>query len=200
VTDVEASDAIDGRTARRDRNRELVLDAVLDLFAEDRLAPNAADVAARSGVSLRSVYRYYEDIDALVQAALNRHLERIAPLFDIPDSGLGPLDDRVERFVTSRMRLYETAAPMMRAALVRSSAQPLLAERIAWARDRLREQTETMFAPELTAMPAAARRNVAAALDALSQFESAEHLRVTRGYTLAQTSEILRRSFTALLT
>ena len=55
----------DGRTARRDRNRDAVLDAVLDLFGEDSLAPAPAEVAERSGVSLRSVYRYYEDRDAL---------------------------------------------------------------------------------------------------------------------------------------
>jgi AcrR family transcriptional regulator len=191
---------VDGRTARRDRNRELVLDAVLDLFAEDQLAPNAADVAARSGVSLRSVYRYFEDIDALVRAALARHLERIAPLFTIEDPGIGPLEERVARFVTARMRLYEAAAPTMRAALVRASAQPLLAERIEWARDRLRDQTEAMFAPELTALDNGRRRAVGAALDTLSQFESAEHLRVARGYTLAQTTDILRRTFLTLLT
>jgi AcrR family transcriptional regulator len=199
MTDVEITPVIDGRTARRDRNRELVLDAVLELFAENQLAPNAADVAARSGVSLRSVYRYFEDIDALVQAALDRHLERIAPLLQVENPGVGSLDDRVARFVTARMRLYEAAAPTMRAALVRASVQPLLAERIVWARNRLREQTEAMFAPELAARPAAERRAVAATLDTLSQFESAEHLRVARGYTLAQTTDILRRSFTALL-
>jgi AcrR family transcriptional regulator len=190
---------VDGRTARRDRNRDLVLDAVLDLFAEHQLAPNAADVAKRSGVSLRSVYRYFEDIDALVQAALTRHLERIAPLLAIEEPGVGPLDERVARFVTARMRLYEAAAPTMRAALVRASAQPLLAERIGWARRQLREQTEAMFAPELAAMDNGRRRAVGATIDTLSQFESAEHLRVTRGYSLPQTSDIVRRSLLTLL-
>jgi hypothetical protein len=87
----------------------------------------------------------------------------------------------------------------MRAALVRASVQPLLAERIEWARSRLRQQTETMFGPELAAMDNGRRRAVGAALDTLSQFESAEHLRVARGYTLAQTTDILRRSFLTLL-
>jgi len=190
---------VDGRTARRDRNRELVLDAVLDLFAEDQLAPNAADVAKRSGVSLRSVYRYYEDIDALVRAAMGRHLERIAPLLDVEGPGVGPLEDRVDRFVASRIALYEAAAPTMRAALVRTRANPLLGERIQWARDRLQQQTEAMFAPELEAMSGDDRRDVGAALDTLSQFESAEHLRVRLDYSTAQTSDILRRTLTALL-
>lgn len=190
---------VDGRTARRDRNRELVLDAVLDLFAEDRLAPNAADVAKRSGVSLRSVYRYYEDIDALVRAAMGRHLERIAPLLDVEAPGVGPLDQRIERFVAARMALYEAAAPTMRAALVRLRANPLLGERIEWARQRLQEQTESMFAPELEAMSADDRRDVSAALDTLGQFESAEHLCAQRGYSTDETIAIISRAMRKLL-
>jgi AcrR family transcriptional regulator len=194
------TETVDGRTARRDRNREAVLDAVLELFAEDQLAPNAADVAARSGVSLRSVYRYYEDIDELVRAAMARHLERIEPLLEIPELGEGAFDDRVHRMVEYRMRLYEAVAPTMRAALVRTPINPVLGERIAWSRELLQNQAEAMFRPELSKLPAAERRAVSAALDTLLQFESAEHLRVTRGYSPALTSDILRRSITALFT
>ena len=203
MTDVGTGEQIatpvDGRTARRDRNRELVLDAVLDLFAEDQLAPNAADVAKRSGVSLRSVYRYYEDIDALVRAAMGRHLERIAPLLDVEAPGVGPLDERIDRFIASRMALYETAAPTMRAALVRTRANPLLGERIQWARNRLQLQTEAMFAPELEAMSADDRRDIGAALDLLGQFESAEHLRVQRGFSADEACAIIGGAMRQLL-
>lgn len=195
-----ADAAVDGRTARRDRNRDLVLDAVIELFTEDRLAPNAADVAERSGVSLRSVYRYYEDLDALVRAAIARHAERVAPLLDVPDLGKGPLEERVARFVACRIRLYEAAAPAARASLLRTPVNPLLHAQIERVRETLRRQTEAMFAPELSGMTAPRRRAVTAAADTLLQFESAEHLRVRLGYSAAQTSDILRRSLTALLT
>lgn len=194
------TEPVDGRTARRDRNREAVLDAVLELFAEDQFAPNAADVAARSGVSLRSVYRYFEDIDELVRAAMARHLERIEPLLEVPELGEGPFDDRVRRMVEYRMRLYEAVAPTMRAALVRTPVNPLLADRIAWSRELLRGQAEAMFRPELVKLPAGERRAIAAAVDSLLQFESAEYLRISRGYSTALTSDILRRSLTALFT
>ena len=58
VTGTDATQT-DGRTARRDRNREAVLDAALALFTAGELEPTAAAVAERSGVSLRSVYRYW---------------------------------------------------------------------------------------------------------------------------------------------
>jgi AcrR family transcriptional regulator len=200
VTDVAEPTTVDGRTARRDRNRELVLDAVIALFTEDQLAPNAADVAQRSGVSLRSVYRYFEDQDALMRAAIDRHAERVSPLYDVPDLGVGPLDERIARLVECRIRLYEAAAPTARAALARASVNPLLRDQMEAARGRLREQTETMFAPELGAMSAADRRTTLAPVDALLQFESAEHLRVRLGFTVQQTNAILTTAVRKLLT
>jgi AcrR family transcriptional regulator len=199
MTDVSDAVETDGRTARRDRNRDLVLDAVIELFAEGQLTPSAADVADRSGVSLRSVYRYYEDLDALVRAAIARHAARVAPLLEISDPGVGPLDARVARFVAGRMRLYEAVAPTARAALLRAPVNRYLRERLERVREMLRLQTEAMFAPELAAMPAGRRRAVSAAADTLLQFESAEHLRVRLAFTPAQTTDILRRALTTLL-
>ncbi len=191
---------VDGRTARRDRNRDLVLDAVIELFTEDQLAPNAAAVAARSGVSLRSVYRYFEDHEALVRAAIARHAERVAPLIDVPDLGTGPFEERVTRFVAARMRLYEAAAPTARAAIMRAPNSSLLRDQMERIRATLRRQTDAMFAPELSAMTAPRRRAMSAAADTLLQFESAEHLRVRLGCSAAQTADTLRRTLTALLT
>jgi AcrR family transcriptional regulator len=202
MTDVTQDDggAIDGRTARRDRNRDLVLDAVIELFTEDHLAPNATDVAARSGVSLRSVYRYFEDLDALMRAAIERHAERVAPLLNVPDIGKGSFDDRVARFVMWRIRLYEAAAPTARAAALRIPMNPLLSEQMERVRATLRTQTAAMFARELAAMSTAQRRAALSAVDTLLQFESAEHLRVRLGNSPAQANDILRRALTTLLT
>lgn len=201
MTNLAADEAaVDGRTARRDRNRDLVLDAVIALFTEGELAPNAAEVAERSGVSLRSVYRYFEDQDALVRAAIARHAELVAPLHEVPDLGVGPFDERVHRFVACRIRLYEAAAPTARATLLRAPTNRYLRDEMARAREALRVQAEAMFEPELAAMTAAERRAAAAALDTLLQFESAEHLRVRLGFTPAQTADVLRRTLTALLT
>jgi AcrR family transcriptional regulator len=199
VTNVAEPIAVDGRTARRDRNRELVLDAVIELFTEDQLAPNAADVAQRSGVSLRSVYRYFEDLDELMRSAIARHAERVAPLFEVPDLGVGPLDERIARLVEWRIRLYEAAAPTARAAIQRASVNPLLREQMELVRGRLRRQTEEMFAPELAGLSPSTRRVTLAPVDALLQFESAEHLRVRLGFTVTQTNDVLNRALQSLL-
>lgn len=191
---------VDGRTARRDRNRELVLNAVLAVFADGHLTPSAHQVAERSGVSLRSVFRYYEDTDGLVRAAIARHLELIAPLFEIPALGEGPCDDRVRRYVAARLRLYRAVAPSARASLLLVPKSPIVAERFAQARRDGREQLEAMFAPELGVLPPAQRRSTLAAADTMCQFEGLEHLCEHLGLSDAQAGDVLRRSLRALLT
>jgi len=194
-----AEPAVDGRTARRDRNRDAVLDAVIELFTEGHVGLVAADVAERSGVSLRSVYRYFDDLEALARAAIARQMERFGPVAEIDHLGEGPLDDRIERIVDSRLRLFEAIGATRRAAIQRAPSNPLLAEQLERTRVALAEQTEAMFAPELAALAAADRRDVAPALDLLLGFESIDQLRRAQGLDETQTRGVLRTALTRLL-
>ncbi|QYG94903.1 TetR/AcrR family transcriptional regulator [Iamia sp. SCSIO 61187] len=191
--------AADGRTARRDRNRDAVIDAALDLFREDAAVPGLAVVAERSGVSARSVQRYFADMDALVRAAMARHIERVAPLLELEDPGLGPVEVRVARIVASRLLLHQTIAPMVRVALLRARSNPIIGERLVVGRRQLLDQVAAMFAPEFDALPAEPRADLLAALDVVLGFESVEHLRENRGLTDAEAARVLRRAAGALL-
>ena len=191
--------AIDGRTARRDRNRDAVLDAVIELFTEDMFMPGANEVAERSGVSPRSVYRYFEDAEALTRAAIARQLELVEPLFHIPAIGEGPLDDRIERFVACRIRLWLAAGPTARAAGYRASTNEVMRERFEHTRELLRGQVAQMFAPELDDLANADARAVLGSVDVLCEFTGLDHLRRVRGLTDAQTRDLLVRSLRLLL-
>src|SRR5258708_29157847 len=145
----------DGRTARRDRNRLGVLAAVLQLFSEGDITPVPEAIALRSGVSLRSVYRYMRDMDDLARAAIDRHLERVGPLFVFEPVGEGPFGERVEAFVTARLRLHKAIAPIARAALARTRmrsvpADEVLRENLNVRRGLLRVQLSRHFAAELS--------------------------------------------------
>lgn len=203
VDPVVASDAPamsgDGRLARRDRNRLAVLDAVIELFAEGVLDPTPDDVGARVGLSARTVYRYFDDRDALVRAAINRHLERTMPLFVIHAIGEGDLDDRIDRFVTSRLRLYEAVAAAFRASRVRGVEDELIREQVEATRRALREQTDKHFAPELVALDAARRRACSAAADALTQFDTLDLYRLHRGFSSSEVRALLADALHALL-
>ena len=72
VTDrTPATEPADGRHARRDRNRVAVVDAMLELFAAGNLAPSSDEIAEKAGLSPRSLFRYFDDLDDLVRVALS---------------------------------------------------------------------------------------------------------------------------------
>ncbi|MBL8774300.1 MAG: TetR/AcrR family transcriptional regulator [Acidimicrobiales bacterium] len=192
--------SVDGRTARRDRNRDAVLDAVIELFTEGQVELVAADVAERSGVSLRSVYRYFDDLEALARAAIARQTERFAPLAALADDRSGTLDERIDRIVDVRLRLYEAVGATRRAAIQRAASNPILADQLERTRVLLDRQVEALFAPELDALDPKVRATVAPALDLLLTFESYDQLRRTRRLSGAETRRVLRATLARLLT
>jgi AcrR family transcriptional regulator len=185
VTRVSSPLELDGRTARRRRNTDAVLDAVHELFVEGHLFPTVEDVAARSGLSLRSIYRYFPDRDELLQAALGRRMQVAEPLFHLVDH---------------RLDLYELMAPTARVALQAAYTAPVIAEVVRHRRAQLTAQTRVQFAPELDALPNDAAADLLAAVDVLCQFEAIESLRVERELSPDRSRRVLVRALRALLT
>jgi len=196
ITDTEE---VDGRTARRDRNRVAVLDAVLELFSEGNLTPSPDDVARRSGISLRSVYRYVADSDDLIRAAIARHTEKVAPLFVIDGIGRGTFEHRLEVFVATRLRLYEAIASTSRASRLRASANEIIRDELDGGRRLMRAQLERQFATELDRLEPKSRRAVVAAADALTQIETIDLYRHHRRCSSSETREMLLVALRALL-
>ena len=58
----------DGRTARAERTREKVVDAVLELLDGGDVRPTAERIAKRAGVSERTVFQHFADREALFGA------------------------------------------------------------------------------------------------------------------------------------
>ncbi len=197
--DTDLLEPVDGRTARRDRNRTAVLDAVLSLFAERNVFPSPEDVARRSGVSLRSVYRYVENTDELILAAVERRREQVAPLYEISGLGQGALEDRVAVLCRSRVGAYDEEAPTSRAARARAYSVPVLRDQLDVASRELRDQVAAQLAPELDALPPHTADAVLAAADALCQLETIELYRHQRGLSSEATSTMLATALLALL-
>jgi IclR helix-turn-helix domain len=63
---------LDGRARRRLHSYERAVDALLDLLEAGNPAPTAQEIAARSGISVRTVFRLTEDIETLHAAAWSR--------------------------------------------------------------------------------------------------------------------------------
>lgn len=191
--------AVDGRTARRSRGMTQVLDAIIELFTEGNLDPSPEQVAALAGVSGRTVYRYFEDRTQLVRAAIDRHFESIASLAEVPQLGEGTLEERIDRLVAARVRLFDAVAAAYHAASAKSPTDELIADRVAFTRAALRNQVLLQFQTDLDALDASQRAARAAAVELLLSLESLDALRRTRGLSAAETTAVLTDSLTALL-
>ena len=90
---VAGGDKSDGRRLRAARNHEAVVGAVLAIVRErtpeTMNLPGAAEVAARAGVSERTVFRHFADLDSLFMAAAAKqrpvHETYVGPRPDAPD-------------------------------------------------------------------------------------------------------------------
>lgn len=192
------SSKLDGRTARAERTRAAVVDALLDLIEGGELQPTAQAVAERAGVSLRIVYFHFDDQKRLFATAAARHSERILAHL-APISHVGPLSARLDAFVAVRAHIYERVFNVRRAARLYEHCSPLVAQTLAFVRALKREEAERVFARELAPLPAAARRDRAAALGAAASFNSWESLRAHQQLSLEDARRIWRGLLAAVL-
>jgi AcrR family transcriptional regulator len=186
--------AVDGRRARRHRSRDLAVEALLDLLDEGVARPTAQQVAERSGVSLRSIFRIFDDVESLHAAACAAQLGRVRHLFvDVPAEGT--LEDRIDEVVAINGRLYESVAPVRRAALRSAPDSEALQEQLSRARGWVRAEVERVFADELRS----AGRDDASALEVILSFEAWDQLRTAQGLSIARTSSTVSHILRSLL-
>ena len=189
---------LDGRKVRGMRNRDAVVDAILSLLEEGDHAPSAAEVAERAGVSLRSVFRYFDDLDSLFLAGIQRQAERTGHLYR-PPRGTGSAADRVAALVAQRRKLFEAIAPVRRTWVRRFDNHPAVTPVLRNIRTGLRQQIEVLFQAELAGLPKAEARDVVDAIDAATSFQTWDFLRFEHGYAVGRAAASVRRTVAALL-
>jgi TetR/AcrR family transcriptional regulator, regulator of autoinduction and epiphytic fitness len=189
---------VDGRTARGQRTRAAVVDALLALQEEGDLEPTAQRVAARAGVALRTVFGHFSDMETLWAQAGERELAKIAALADVPSGDL-PLDERVERFCASRARVLEAVLPVLRAARLREHASAALRRNREIFAEAGDAEVDLVFATELEPLDEAERAVVRSAFHVVAGGTAWELLRCQRGLDVEQASEVLLRSVRRLV-
>jgi AcrR family transcriptional regulator len=188
----------DGRRLRSERSQAAVVDAMLDLYREGVLRPGAAEIARRAGVSERTVFRLFDDLESLTAKVLERQTARVGHLFAAPDNS-GGREERIDALLAQRLTLYEEIAPVLRAARLCLPASAAAREAVQARRRLLRRQVERQFRPELDCLCAADRVELAMALDVTVGLETIELLRATEGLAPTETRGVLRRMVRALL-
>jgi AcrR family transcriptional regulator len=186
--------ARDGRNVRAERTRDAVVEALLELLDEGDVRPTAERIAARAGVSERTVFQHFSDREALFEAAARRQYERVVPTLEPVDPGL-PLAERIDAFATQRARLYETVSGVRRGAILIEHESPTVARRLQSVRRAKAAEVERVFAAELSERPRAVR-DAAVAACAWTAWQS---LRYHQGLSPARAREAMQAALTGLL-
>lgn len=181
------------RRAPASERRIRAIDAHIDLVLEGNLPPSIEQVAERSGVSVPTLFRYFENLDQLRADAARRSIQRFPHLYAVPDIGVGTREQRIRRFANNRVELWETTHFL--AQLVRSHAvsDPGAAEAVSFARQMMADQIRTHFEAELTRLKPAEREDAVATIASITSVESWEQFRGC-GRTSAQTQRAWARA------
>jgi len=196
--DVEDVEPTDGRAARSHRTRRAILDAMRALHAEGDLRPTVPRIAARAGVSLRTVWQQFADREALLIEAVKRDREIQRSLVTRIDQDQ-PLAARVEAFVAQRARVLEEMTPTWRAARIHQPFSDQLTRDRSRRNAGSRAEVEQVFAPELSQLPGRQRERLVDALHAISLWSYWETLRTDLELSPLGAKQILISTFSALL-
>jgi AcrR family transcriptional regulator len=191
--------AADGRSLRRDRNRDAVIQAMLQLVREGDLSPATADIADRAGVSHRSVFRYFDDLADLIREAFNIEFATAVDVATIDDIGQGSLAHRIERVVMTRIDVYDGMYNVSRAARYKAGSIVSLDQALVDVTKLARAQLRRQFGPELGQLPEPQADATLDALLVVTDFPSYDMMRRMLGYDHERIAHTWRAALTILL-
>lgn len=189
---------VDGRRLRSERTRHLIIEAYLDLLKLAPGTPTAAQIAARAGYSVRSIFERFSDLDALGLAAMEYALavgqaEAVARDVD------GDRPTRIRSHVETRAYATEKWLPLWRILIRTQDKMPDLKSRIALARQGNLERLKLMYRPELSTLEAPARAQLLVALVVLISFESWDLMRDHFGLPPEEARDVWRSAIDRML-
>ena len=184
-------EVVDGRTRRSLRTREAIVDATISLLELGDLRPTAPRVAEAAGVSVRSIFQHFDDLETLHAAVAERLVERVAVLV-VPVAPELPIEERLDRFVHQRTLLLEAVTPIRRAAEVHGPFSTEITARLRDGQAFLRAELSHTFAPEL-ATAGVDQDDILDGLDAALSWATWEGLRAGLGRDLERARRVVRR-------
>jgi AcrR family transcriptional regulator len=186
LASAEDRSGVDGRLLRGERSRQQIVDALLKLIRAGDMNPGAAQVAEAANVSLRTVFRHFEEMDSLRMEMTAQMEAKIRPILQEPfesDDWRGRLSELIAR----RARIYEYVMPVKVAASLRRFSSSYLMQDY--------EKFLVMERAGLNAVlpKAIASNNVLfSAIEMAASFEAWRRMRQDQGLSPAQAERVLR--------
>jgi AcrR family transcriptional regulator len=183
----------DGRRQRSERSREQIVAALFALIRAGDMAPRAATVAQAAGVSLRTVFRHFDDMESLYRVMAERMEAEIMPMVVAPFDA-SDWRGRLFELVSRRARIYERLLPLRVAASVRRFQSEFLMEDyrrfLEVERKSLRDILPEAIATDRMRFPA---------LEMVTGFQAWRRMRQDQRLSPARAEAILRATIERLI-
>jgi AcrR family transcriptional regulator len=189
---------VDGRNLRAEQTRRKIVAATRALLQEVMTLPKVADIALRAGVSVRSVFQHFQEVEMLFLAVFDEILAEAQSAWQ-PVEPVGPLAARIDALVARRAEVCERALPVRVSAVAIEGGSPALAERAKVARALARQHIERAFRPELDRLAPAERRQTLDALRAALDWDMWMNMRRFHGLSAEEAQGVWHRIVTAIL-
>lgn len=193
MTSIPAS-AVDGRSLRRERNRQDIVHALLGLIENGETEISAALIASRAGLSERSIFRYFDDVNDLYRSVCDLAFSKEIEYALIDDAGVGSLDTKIENFVNQRVRIYTMNEKIAPAARSFAFKNPIIKNQLVVGRKLLRTQITKHFALELSEFDKQQQQAAVAIIDSLTTFEYYDMMRSDQKMSVQAIKSILAQS------
>jgi AcrR family transcriptional regulator len=147
---VKETPTIDGRRKRRVTNKLRTTEAILDLILETGDVPSIEAMAERSGVSRRSVFRFFNNKAELYSEMHNLMLQRVRSRFSfpVPDPERS-LEETVRLWIDLRIQINEYIMPLRTLVEEKKRGSSLIQDRQKDARQSEQQFIHDLFAPHL---------------------------------------------------
>ena len=186
--------AVDGRSLRRERNRQDIVDALLGLIENGETEISAALIASKAGLSERSIFRYFDDVNDLYRSVCDLAFSKEIEYALIDDVGIGSLDTKIENFVNQRVRIYTMNEKIAPAARSLAFKNPVIKNQLVLGRKLLRTQIMKHFAEELSVFDKQQQQVAVAIIDSLTTFEYYDMMRSDQKMSVQAIKSVLTES------
>ena len=186
--------AVDGRSLRRERNRQDIVNALLDLIENGETEISAALIASKAGLSERSIFRYFDDVNDLYRSVCDLAFSKEIEYALIDDAGVGSLDTKIENFVNQRVRIYTMNEMIAPAARSFAFKNPIIKNQLVVGRKLLRTQIIKHFAEELLVFDKQQQQVAVAIIDSLTTFEYYDMMRSDQRMSVQAIKSVLAES------
>lgn len=189
---------VDGRNLRAEQTRRKIVVATRALIEELQVLPKVAEVALRAGVSVRSVFQHFQEVETLFVAAFDEILTDVQREWR-PVEPVGPLAERINAMIDRRAALCERVLPVRVAAIPIEGASSAIADRAKAARSQVRQHIEQAFRPELDRLASTERRPLIDALRATFDWDMWMNMRRFHGLSAEEAKAVWHRIVTGLI-